>query len=253
MARYVEALREADTFDEWAERMGIDGEHAIPGSGVPRALVELREQAFEWLHAGYGHPVGEEDLYAQAHALAQEKAIIPWQADFRDKRDMKRLGKVLNAHEANVTMINITNAAADLGVAVENAGLLAQRLGHLPVTPNAPILATSYVAKPPVHPSVEGNTVEAVGPFFGLDNLAEHGGDSILDGLIPDAHKELAALALLSALISEAPFGDRPNGAGETGGFGGAIKSLGPDGIGIVDMSDLPPELRAIVERDLDL
>jgi hypothetical protein len=167
MARYVEVLREAGGIDEWAENMGFY-------KGDVHAIRKLRLQAAEWYDTGYTHPAHYDEAFVEASQLAQEKTIIPWRADLASRADMEKLGRTLEEHDANVTLLNITNTTASHFRAVRRAKHAARRLGRLPVLQSTPILATTYQHKPPIAP-YGYNFVRSAGPFKGLDYLVRHG------------------------------------------------------------------------------
>lgn len=242
MESYVEALREAETFDEWAEMMELkDGSKVA--SDAYNAVGAIRTQKLHWYHEDYEHPVDSLDLYDRARKAATKKAIIPWRADLTDESEMRYLGEVLKAHDAHVTFMNLTNALGSEVVAVEAAAERAEILSALPVTPEAPIIATSYIAK--YAPSA---LAQAVGPFFGLKNLGKQGGASI-DHFSRQAQAEVARMIgpeLLRSLLGGMAAGHgmparRPNMN---------IISLGPNGAGIISLDSLPPELRNMLGQD---
>lgn len=176
MNRYIEGLRSARTPDDWAEFMGF--RHPDTNNDAELKMVSrILFQVEEWRSLGYQHPLADNDAFAEVSELARQKAIIPWRADINSRRDMKRLGKALKAHDAHVTMMNLTNVMACPG-ALDEASDYAARLRHLPLTPNAPILATTTRPKLTGSFLGLGPIVEATGPFFGLDNLARHGGST---------------------------------------------------------------------------
>ncbi len=174
MAKYVASLREAETVSEWYTLMGLD--EALAGGGTKAEQIVLRrieDQVRDWELSGRSHPMGGGDAeYTAAHKAARQKAIIPWVGDITNTWDMQLLGAALDSYDANVTMLNLTNVmVADMAFA--DAASYAERLRPLPITPHAPILTTSTAQKGRFRHSI---VVEATGPFFGLDNLAEHGG-----------------------------------------------------------------------------
>jgi hypothetical protein len=172
--KYINALREAKTIEEWGDLMGFRGSKR--GTSAGYAVLGLESQTEEWHSSGYIHPVDSEELYNKAHLLARQKAIIPWNADITKRRDMNRLGNSLKDMGANVTLLNLTNVMG-CSYAFDDTRGFAKRLGALPVTPNVPIMTTSTITKiDPPNPMVSGYIVEATGPFFGLDNLKDHGG-----------------------------------------------------------------------------
>lgn len=87
--------------------------------------------------------------------------------------DMQKLGNALRRFDAHVTLINLTNVIqADRRL--KNARDYAERLALLPVTEYAPILTTSNLARPNSEIYALGEMV----PFFGVNNLAAHGGST---------------------------------------------------------------------------
>jgi hypothetical protein len=252
MGRYVRALVEAETVDEWGRVMGFLGPGTGFGTGVPMAISRLDGQVAEWAEDGYTHPRLDEEAYAEAHELVRQKAIVPWHADIRDKGDMKRLGKALETHDANVTMANITNVVADENgvVAVSHGRRYARTLGRLPMVANAPILATSFRHK---LDAGSPSTVESVGPFLGPESLAKHGGDELPYREEPEMEEpSLEELSgLLAHLFMNTIMDDgnsRSNGQPGVPRTLTGIIGLGPDGIEILDLSDLPPDAQSAVE-----
>lgn len=248
MQRYIEALKEADNFDEWGELMGMKNGEMI-AEGAMDAVRRAGAQARHWLDAGYEHPIESQEAYDQARTAAHEKAIIPWRADLSDEAEMRYLGDALGAHDAHVTMLNLTNAFGSSEVAVDGAAEIAETLSALPLTPNAPILATSFLARPMPMPRAL-----SVGPFFGLENLKEHGGAS-LEHLTRQSEDAIAMRIIGSGLLGSL-LGALGPGRGAPiprRGFDVGILSLGPDGAQMVPLEALPPELRAILSNDLDL
>lgn len=201
MQRYVEALRTAGSIEEWREEMGLTGDpEGRNGPFVQYANRLLDAQIKEWERNGYDHALSSEAAFQEAQAIAREKALIPWWADVSNAKHMRRLGGALTEAEATVTMLNLSNVAVFDDVFEEAAGW-AERLRELPMTPDAPILTTSQIHKV-YEAGIEsfldlltgksgGSITVATGPFFGLDNLAQHGGSTSEENPGPIAMPQL--------------------------------------------------------------
>ncbi len=176
MARYVAALRTLPNAASWQEYMF---QNQAPN------YAKLERQISHWEAAGATHPLASQDTdatYQKAQALARQKAIIPYNLDITDARELQILGDMLRAHGATLTFMNLSNAivyrdnfskgSPYRGVAC--AELLAQTL---PVSPEAPILATSQLqlAAESEEDKIGWSLLGATGPFFGLANLALSG------------------------------------------------------------------------------
>jgi len=195
MGGYVDALRTAPSPREWGRQMGV----IPPGASKPRRDALLRQLDW-WEQQGVPHALADSEVFAQSRALAREKAIIPWRGDVTSVEDMAHLGDTLRGLDAAVTLLNLSNVIAygayyaDEGHAsFPSAAGYADVLDHLPLTPDAPILTTSMYGI--------GNTkiASSTGPFYGLTDLRERGGDS-KDGPVAVPANELGSLG----------FGDMP-------------------------------------------
>jgi hypothetical protein len=253
MDRYVDTLREAETRVEWGERIGIfEGDHDNPSDFALHLAFRSMQQIREWINTGYPHPLNSDQLFHKAQQLALQKAIIPWHGDITSKRDMRKLGKTLRAHDATVTMMNLTNVISH-GRDFPDASDYAKRLEALPITPHAPILTTAVTGRPSDPPN--NIIVEATGPFFGLENLRQHGGKTkgpnrgiVVERKVErDANSILNSLGGLLALITQDI--ERMGGRGplQRRGFTAAdsmIVSMSDAGIEEIKVADLPPEIR---------
>lgn len=171
MAEYLACLQEADTIEDWYAMMDLRS--PIPWSAEDMTRDRIEDQAYDWQEEGYRHAFKNEEAFQQAKQLARAKAIIPWVGDITRDSDMGYLGEALRSNDAHVTLINLTNVLAvnrDYGLASSYVATLR----NLPVTDTAPIMLTGISSKYPG--TRQSNIVKATGPFFGLDNLAEHGG-----------------------------------------------------------------------------
>lgn len=182
MARYVTALRASGDIEEWYENMGFNNNPNILFAKLHSRLKMLTaKQAEYWQRAGYEHPAASDDAFGEASELARQKVIVPWRADLASGRDMRRLGKVLRAHKASVTLLNMTNVLV-CEDRLRSAAEAADLLEPLPLTPEAPILVTtaadftSSAVFPIAHPARL---------FFGLKDLREHGGTTDSDSSEP--------------------------------------------------------------------
>ena len=178
MQRYVDSLRAASDKNEWAKLMGILTESgSIPEQlGAMNVNYRLLGQVVEWESTGYRHAFTSSDVFDRASRLAKEKAIIIWNGDLTSTKDMEILASALRDHEANITMINLTNAVVS-DKKFKSSKAAARRIGQLPVAPNAPILTTGFERKPSSHPAIGSFIVKATGPFFGLENFRNFGGN----------------------------------------------------------------------------
>ncbi len=174
MAKYVTTLRTSESIEEWYEKMGFNS--------VPSWRKDaITERAGYWQLAGLGHPALSADAFAEASELARQKTIVPWQGDIANSRDMSRLGRVLRAYRASVTLLNLTNVLC-CESRFRFAHEAADRLAHLPVIPGAPILTTTGTSRPP---DKDFPITHPAGLFLGLEDLREHGG--ITDPRSPNA------------------------------------------------------------------
>jgi hypothetical protein len=196
MQMYVSNLRSAGSLEEWKDRMGLNGQDkdGLEGQYMRHFNKLLKTQVTEWEYNGYPHALSSEEEFMHAQRLAREKVIIPWRADIGKRRHMKRLGRVLTRAEASITMVNISNVATYDQKHFSDGADCAEKLGYLPITPQAPILTTSAIPKiydealgEEVNADTildalsEANIVIATGPFFGLENLASQGGSVYRD------------------------------------------------------------------------
>lgn len=127
---------------------------------------------------GRTHPLSDagQDHYLAAQKAAQEKAIIPWKADITSYEDMAALGRALRGHDATITLMNLSNVipyAWAAGDGFSDSAQYANVLSTLPTTDWMPVITTSMIHKSPDKRNL------ATGPFTGLSNLAQQGGDSI--------------------------------------------------------------------------
>lgn len=255
MDRYVDTLREAETRIEWGEMMGVFEGKDNPSDYALSLAMRSMQQIREWVTTGYPHPLNSDELFHQARQLALQKAIIPWHGDITSRLDMHKLGKTLRAHDATVTMMNLTNVIA-YGQDFPDASGYAKLLGALPITPNAPILTTTTRSKP--NAPLDSRIVEATGPFFGLENLRQHGGrtkapnrGSVAERQVerPDDRPLVNGLGGLFLLAMIAEDIQRMGGrdALRERGFSSAdsiIVALSHEGIEEIKVEDLPPEIR---------
>jgi|GEM_PF-977797 len=179
---YVSILRTSATPDEWIERLRISDFEPEDKHGQRFSAYAIRQCA-EYIELNRQHPLKDQQAFDEASAIAKQKAIIPWHADITSEADMQELGAVLREYDATVTMLNLTNVMPFVQT-FKTAREYADVLRNLPITPNAPILATSRSGKPSMHPmammadmETGHGIVQATGPFFGLDNLAKAGGN----------------------------------------------------------------------------
>lgn len=171
MAEYLACLQEADTIEDWYAMMDLRS--PVPWSAEDATRDRIEDQAYDWQEEGYRHAFKDEESFQQAKELARTKAIIPWVGDITRDSDMGYLGDALRSNDAHVTLVNLTNVLAvnrDYGLASSYVA----PLRNLPVTDTTPIMLTGISSKYPG--TRRSNIVKATGPFFGLDNLAEHGG-----------------------------------------------------------------------------
>lgn len=255
MTRYVEALRVCETVEEWQEMMGLRQAKEIGENMRSRALGQI----IEWDLSGYEHPLNDPSLYYEASKIAREKAIIPWCADIADKKEMRKLGGTLKKLDANVTMINLTNALL-VDKRFSDIGSYVKVLENLPVTEYAPILTTSTQGMSSEDPRISGYIVPATGPFFGLKNLKKS-----VDGklrspqsallnrqylLEDDGYAEIdeIGMGLLLSLLGDCAIKEDARKL-QKGGFEfGGVLMLGPDGPQNIDIQELPPEIRRAIQ-----
>ncbi|MFI5271074.1 MAG: hypothetical protein ACHQT9_03460 [Candidatus Saccharimonadales bacterium] len=257
MDHYVRLLREHDNLRDWGSDIGFNDGGFDPE--VRGTIQRFAQQALEWVFSGEPHPFANEEAYEAAHEQIKGKAVIPWNADITKPRDMQRLGAALRSLGANVTMLNLTNAILD-PAGLDHSREYAEILAELPVTEHAPILTTSYIPKDTCHPSaIPGRIVEATGPFFGLKNLAEHGGEltehsmgrvavrHFSDGTTSaergrNSREEDMIMALMETMLGARRF-ERVKQPSQF-----EIYSLGGDGVERISMEELPADVRRIID-----
>jgi hypothetical protein len=175
MGAYVDMLRRApDPFSWYASFCNPE---KFSAHIVSRAINALNKQLVHGMvFSNSAHALSPDggNRYLESHKAAKEKAIIPWHADITSDKDMAVLGGTLRANNAKVTLLNLSNVipfTAAGGEGFTDSAQYAQTLGHLPTTPEMPILTTSR--------DVNGMLLKPTGPFSGLKDLAENGGDSL--------------------------------------------------------------------------
>ena len=213
MRQYVEGLHKASNLAEWQDFMGLNRPGFMDRHG--ERFSSIINQLHEWEENGYAHGLlgGSEDAFQAAKKAADEKAIIPWHADITDEKQMKQLAAALDAHGATITMMNLSNALTYDQRKFKDTSEYADVLGCLPVTASAPILTTSFNVK---YPMRDTTIVEATGPFFGLDNLAEHGGSTKEDAPGPIAERQYLRRGPTASFLGNMvviSFGDEADGS----------------------------------------
>jgi hypothetical protein len=179
---YVQTLREARSPEDWIAMLADSGPDRIDGF--------MRNQLYEWFEEGRPHPLVDYEEFYEAQRIAKEKTIITWTTDITSPRDLAALGRALREHQAQITMMNLTNVLPYVETFRDPRDCAAQ-LAVLPVTPNAPILTTAIRMEPrTILEALQDDSSKSsnipTGPFFGLDNLARAN--------MPDARHELGAL-----------------------------------------------------------
>jgi len=178
MTDYIQALRASGSMEDWYARMGFSGpDRQYPILIGQRLRQVIAWQARYWTLGGYDHPSVSDEAFDEARDLANQKAIIPWHADITSKKDMSRLGKLLKAYEASVTLLNLTNVLV-CEDGIRTAEQAAGHLDALPFTSNVPIILTSE-ADPGKNPAFA--FTHAARLFFGLDDLRQNGGITDMD------------------------------------------------------------------------
>ena len=169
MEIYVSGLRTADNKEQWLQ--------LLQNNGPEVTIDNLCYQLAHWGIAGEPHPATDDEAFYEAQNLAREKAIIPLQVDVLDSGSMQWLADQLAERKSSITFMNLTNLLPCLGPG--NIDLAHRNLKTLPVTSEAPILATGATIfvrpRSPEEDQLQAMTGAAnhdVGPFFGLDNLA---------------------------------------------------------------------------------
>jgi hypothetical protein len=207
MQHYIDALRTAPTIQDWFDQMEhrmnpYENDDWLKRYKQQFLGVGLDRQLKQWQDAGMEQGLDDEEAYRLSSQLAREKAIIPWEANLQDPAAMERLNQALRAHKATITFVNLANVMEWLKDVSPRPPLA---LEDLPMTEYAPILTTAMVAVPkhvrriimaqirqdrgqaprdqssvklagPVYLSA------ATGPFFGLRNFFEQGGNGPVDG-----------------------------------------------------------------------
>lgn len=176
MTNYVDLLRDARDATAWKWQIGV-GNNKLDSQSQARYGNMLREQIEWWERSKEPHALRTPSMFKAAQTLAREKAIIPWHGDITSDEDMARLGIALRKLDATVTLLNLSNvipftACAPRLPSFPTAAGYADKLTHLPTVPNVPILTTSLTSYS------GGRIVESTGPFSGLDDLRDSGGDS---------------------------------------------------------------------------
>jgi hypothetical protein len=178
MRRYAEILRFGETADSWRHIMGMDDHHTLSTDDQELYARHLKRQVELWESQGHAHPLGDQSAaYDAASDAVGEKTIIPWLADIARPADVAYLGEQLREAGATVTLLYLSNAIPYSSMtqgapSFPTAAGYAELLSQLPITPNAPIITTSG------YPTLLGNIAMATGPFWGLDDLANRGGNS---------------------------------------------------------------------------
>jgi len=175
LGTYIDTLRQAPDPMSWYQSFCSQGK--LSAETTARAIEDLNQQLIHsMVFTGNVHALNPEggNRYLKNHNAAKEKAIIPWCADITSGKDMAVLGGTLRANEAKVTLLNLSNVipfTAISGEGFTDSAQYAQVLDNLPTTSEMPILTTSREAR--------GFLGAPTGPFFGLDDLAMNGGDSL--------------------------------------------------------------------------
>ena len=189
MSDYIAALKEEPTLAGWNNRMGLDKLE----KRYPQLHLRLVSQAYEWAVNGFQTPLFDEDAYHGAHLEARRKAIIPWLGGRPAEPDVSCLARGRKGHGGTSTRMILTNAMVVGRPRMKTAAEYAQLLSFLPTTPLAPILVSSITKKYPAGNSPESlisaGIYESVGPFFGIENLRDHGGKLISTELGGEAAK----------------------------------------------------------------
>lgn len=267
MHDYVASLRTAETINDWGKAMGL-----IENDNHVHAYNQMRKgfvgQSGEWRNTGYSHALDNPDVYRQAHQLARQKAIIPWHADIADPHDMAALGKALRDRDAHVTFVNITNVPSVYAIPGDSAGW-ANRLDQLPMTSHAPILATANHPKEGIDPSDPNVTriTEALGPFFGTQNLRQYGGLSVgfvQGSLYSRQYRNAATEHMVDQFMKILGFEEekpskpvvakeltvpQPDSDDEAGKLASTGFTIIEGDVSLTDSYDMPQELRKIIDE----
>lgn len=171
MQRYIDALRTSSSPQEW--RNTVLGEHAQANDQPNTSATTLLEsQIHEWQASGYTHALTDQKAYMRAQSEARKKTIITWSGDVTSQDHMILLGEALKSHNAHITFLSLSNVMPTNDT-LHTAAAFVQPLQHLPFTSSTPILTSSLRQKE------DGSIiVEATGPFWGLENLRLHGGNT---------------------------------------------------------------------------
>lgn len=168
MEIYISSLRTSDNKEQWIR--------ILRDNGPENTIDNLRYQLAHWDMAEETHPAMDNNAFYEAQKLALGKVIIPWHADILDQKSMYWLADQLVKRQSSVTFMNLTNLLPCLEQS--NFHKAYQNLKTLPITSEAPILATgaSIYIRPRSFEEedvqlVAGRMNHEVGPFFGLDNL----------------------------------------------------------------------------------
>jgi hypothetical protein len=154
-------------------------EDFLNGLGISLNKRSVYRNVRKWRRYEESHPFESLEKFRESSMLAKRKAIVPYCLDITDPRQMLEFGELLNRFSAEISFMNLTNAAG-----YENNFLTASDLAHelslLPITQHAPIMTTSPTSIPyykdglvPV--DAIGGLIYQTGPFFGVDNLRDHG------------------------------------------------------------------------------
>jgi hypothetical protein len=197
MNDYVKALRTAPKAQDFYTMLGmgkVSDIHSMPKATRMAWGRVAKQYEFEWGRSKLYHPAIEahKELgdssdsseppveivgsFSNTQKIARQKAIIPWLGNIGNIDDMNILAEQLRQRDAHITLMNLTNALPLLR-GHTTCDDVAKVLKCLPITPDAPIMTTSFEkVYRPENRFRQGYIVEASGPFFGLDNLARHGG-----------------------------------------------------------------------------
>ncbi|MBL8122355.1 hypothetical protein JNM87_06435 [Candidatus Saccharibacteria bacterium] len=171
MQHYIEALRTRSSPLEW--RNTVLGEHEQANDQPNASAATLLEsQIREWRASGYTHALTNQEAYMRAQSEARKKTIITWSGDVTNRDHMTLLGNALKGRDAYITFLNLSNVMPTNDT-LHTAAAFALPLENLPLTPSTPILTSSLRQK-----EDDSIIVEATGPFWGLQNLRLHGGNT---------------------------------------------------------------------------
>jgi hypothetical protein len=176
MGQYLTALREEEHAAAWRQRICDPATLSAKHLGGYRRMLDAQTRHAEGQARTHALSDAGHDRYVAAQKAAQEKAIIPWKADITSYEDMAALGRALRNHDATITLMNLSNVipyAWTAGDGFSDSAQYANVLSTLPTTDWMPIITTSMRDKSPDQRNL------ATGPFTGLSNLAQLGGDSM--------------------------------------------------------------------------